>query len=415
MKSGICIPLLYMANTNAADSLHELETSDSSRFPRGVAPAILLDQIRNTVPFIFEGSAPPSRPSFRYLQVILGRKREVDSRVLAELSHAEYFELCLSAHHTTVASFVPTDVDNQIRFRLWHPGLPLETLREMAAIVERSYEWDHSPVSTRSLPVDSSGWQLSGHKGEWLSTAAAAYGALRRKDGDAAAHIAGMIVRELQREAEAYSQARADRQGLNLLKAATLIAHNLGDLDRVIDLWKLPEGDPLRDATYKAGIEGSSRFGGALVAAGLLNKAYMAVENHRHFALRTPKCLRVSSDLLLPIGPFFDSWGEKVAKHPALEPGQVAEVAEALVLGWERLGGASKDPGSAPVGYVRALAGMLEAFPGGLSRLSQSLPAKTTRILKAGTLRALLSVSRKRFEDQWAHMALNFKPNRNLT
>ena len=48
--------------------------------------------------------------------------------------------------------------------------------------------------------------------------------------------------------------------------------------------------------------------------AGALNKDVMATENHRFLALRKPRALRASRELLLPIGPFFESWGRTVAR-----------------------------------------------------------------------------------------------------
>ena len=82
-------------------------------------------------------------------------------------------------------------------------------------------------------------------------------------------------------------------------KSATVIAHNLGDLDRVLEAWNVPDEDPLKVEVYKAGHERPERFGGTLLEAGNLNKAIMADENHRNFALRKPKCLRRSADYLI--------------------------------------------------------------------------------------------------------------------
>ncbi len=142
----------------------------------------------------------------------------------------------------------------------------------------------------------------------------------------------------------------------------------------------------------------------SLVEAGALNKAQMALENHRHFALRAVKSLRRSADLMLPIGPFFDDWGRVVARHPLLSPTDVAEIVEALVLGWVRLGKTPDAP--VPLGYPRALAGILDAFPGGMSALSKLIPAKLERDLKAGPLRTLIQVPQSRFEEHRASFAI---------
>src|SRR5438046_876031 len=103
--------------------------------PRGVSPSILLAQTKNTVPFIFDRDflTAPAREN-SYLHALLELDKSVTAlarsgdagtplKTSPQLTHSQYFELCLAAHHATVASFVPTDVDNQIRFRLWHPAL----------------------------------------------------------------------------------------------------------------------------------------------------------------------------------------------------------------------------------------------------------------------------------------------------
>ncbi len=373
--------------------------------PRGVSPEILLSQVRNTAPFIFEdkmrAEADPSLHHLRTLQELATQKSSV------ELNHVEYFRLCLSAHHATVATFVPTDVDNQIRFRLWHPTLPVATLVEMAQIVLESHDWDSCRVSTRWVRSPRSGIILSGHHGEWFSTAAGAYGSLRKREPATAQRLMDAILAEMNCHAQVFEDFREVRDGIGLLKTATLIAHNLGDLDRVMDQWNLPQNDPLRLAAFKAGHEDLGRFGGVLQRAGGLNKAYMADENHRHFALREAKPLRKSADLLLPMGPFFDDWGKTVARHTELTPEQVGLVTECLVNGWERQQKVAAG-GNPPVGYARSLAGILDAFPGGFAKLGRYIPARVERSLKAGPLRALCAISKTRFEEQWAKSALTW-------
>ena len=326
-----------------------------------------------------------------------------------ELSHREYFELCLSAHFATVSSFVPTDVDNPIRFRLWSPVLPLADIEAMCDLVLEAHEWDCRAVSTRWVEAPGFRLPVSGHMGEWFSTAVAAYGALVKKNPPRARHVAERILEEVEREAALYLELKKRGDGIALLKASTLIAHNLGDLDRVVDMWRLPDTDPFKRLAYKAGHEDPSRFQRALFEAGSLNKAFMADENHRHFVLRGPKCLRPHPELLLPIGPFFDEWGSRVARHSAMSSEEIGEVAEALVDGWEWFRRKKPEGGARPpVGYGRALSGILESFPGGMTRLSKSLPARIARSLKSGELRNFLSIPRHRFEEQWNRMPFNF-------
>jgi len=379
-----------------------LERNESKPAPviqpasRGIAPRALLDQVGNTAPYLFvEGRAGLARRDH------LGVIADFDERLASPptspspskddgLTGLEYFQLCVAAHWTTVATFVPTDVDNQIRFKLWNSNLPTPELVQMSEWTLAIRSWDSRLLSRRFVEVQ--GEILSGHDGEWFSVAAAAYGVLRRRAPEQAAVMAGAILEEVQKHARIFERLtrlpKNTANGLMLLKASTLIAHNLGDLARVFEQWNIPADDPL------VGEPGRSPF---LVAAGALNKSMMAVENHRHFALRKPRALRRSPDLLVGIGPFFDDWGRLVARHPALSKEDVAEVVEALHDGWARLAGTA--------GYVRAIAGILESFPGGLEALCRYLPAKLARTLRAGEFRQLSSVSRERFEDKWSQTA----------
>jgi hypothetical protein len=367
-----------------------MASNNSRTPPRGIAPETLLDQLKNTIPFVFElGFAPKaSEPHLKFL-----RQPEIDAT-----NAVQYFKLCLAAHHASVASFVPTDVDNQIRLKLWHPSLSAEVLAQMSDLVTESLQWSFTSVSTRVVKGPESNELLSGHHGEWFSTAVAAYAALRKKDPVRSQEMCDRIINEVKREAALFTELKNAGDGIGLLKASTLIAHNLGDLDRVIEMWELSENDSLRKAVFKAGHKNPTVGGKALIEAGALNKAYMAVENHRHFALRASRCLRRSADLLLPIGPFFDDWGATVAKHPALSPEDIGDVVEKLIDGWERL--------KAPVGYARAIAGIEREFAGGYTRLSLYVPARLSKTLRAGSLKTLCIVPRARFENQWIQWAL---------
>jgi hypothetical protein len=392
--------------------------------PRGVAPKILIEQVRNTAPFLFLFSKETLAASgVSYIKNIVDTDEMLQRSDLTQLPHLEYFKLCLSAHYSTVATFVPTDVDNQIRSRLWGPSVPLETLEAMADLVLESRNWDTQLVSTRWISSRKTpSIQLGGHDGEWLSTAAGAYGALRKRSPDKAAEIAAAIIWELQKSADLFKEFRDCKDGVSLLISSALIAHNMGDLDRVLDMWNVENSDPLKQAVYKVAhipstIEEpsapkkslfpahSARFGGQLLAAGHLNKTMMALENHRHFALRRARPLRNSTDFLIGIGPFFDEWGARVASHPSLSGEEKGLIAETLINGFEFL--ASKS-GPTPVGYARALTGMIERFPGGLQSLSSNLPAKLARTLKAGPLRTYCVIPKARFEEQMAQAALRF-------
>jgi hypothetical protein len=170
-----------------------------------------------------------------------------------------------------------------------------------------------------------------------------------------------------------------------------------------MDMWELSSDDRLKLEFYKLGVEPFDsnkklRYLGRLWVAGELYKsslgssagelvgASMALENHRHFALRKPRCLREKPDFLIPIGPFFDDWGKRVAQELSAEPLQ--EVVEALTHGWGRL--------PKTWGYERALQGILEVHP----RIPVEVPRNSRSVHKA------FKVSRERFEKLWATEAV---------
>lgn len=378
-----------------------------------IDPRLLVDQVKNTVPFVFEPGFEPSprAPHLRALRAfdVSGEIPGVD---LQSPEGLYYLNLC--AHHASVAGFVPTDVDVHIRQKMWQPTLSSDSLRRMVESVIESAQWSERQVSSRGLvdPFDSAR-TLSGHQGEWLSTAAAAYGALLRRPEESTDHrhtVMSMILSEVEREAAIYAYYRSQRQGIELLKAATLIAHNLGDLDRVIEAWAMPSGDPLKQAVYKLGQapEGATRASEArtlCAEAGELNRRFMANENHRHFALRPVRCLRRRAEFLLPIPPFLEEWGERLARSTDLVESEKSEIASALVLGFQKLGGAV-------IGYARALVGLERGFVGGASRLQKLMPSRLERELRGGALRRAMSESESTFVARLAASALKSLPVR---
>jgi hypothetical protein len=352
----------------------------------GIAPDNLLGQVRVTAPFLFEGEPPAADGPLRYIR----RLRDADGR---GLGGADYYALCLSAHWATAGTFVPTDVDNAIRWKLWQEASPA-LISAQTDLVLDALGWDYAPVTGRRV-AGPKGEPLSTHEGTWFSVAVGAYAACRAKLPARAAEVLRAMRAEADREAAIFAALADAGDGVAVLKACALVAHNFGDLDRVADQWELPADDALRAALYDAAKPGASLYGGLLGWAGELNKRFLSADNHRHYPLRAPKCLRRSADLLIPVGPFFDDWGRAVARHPALSREDAAEVARALIDGWVRM--------HEPVGYARALAGILEAFPGGRQALGKLLPGADRRALESGPLKAALDVPRERFEAQWAN------------
>lgn len=364
-------------------------------FPRGVSPKILFTHIKNTAPFIFNDNCA-SNSQTRYLGILKHIDQWLSKFPETELDHAAYFELCVAAHWATVATFVPTDVDNQIRFKLWHPALPLESLFSMVSLVEEALLWDSTPVSTRWVKSPLTHDLLSGHNGEWFSISVAAYGALRKRHPERAQALAEIILKELDRQLQVFNDFREVRDGIGSLKAATVIAHNAGDFVRVMDMWNFSEEDFLRKE-FKLR-ESYSHLNGAFPILSNLNKQYMAPENHRNFALRKPKALRTHPSLLLPLGPFLDDWGRAMTQSPHLNEFDLSEITQSLFDGWVYL--------KTSLGYARALAGMETGIQGGLSQLCKLVPSKMAKQLSSGKLRTITSVSQARFESQWNQFGL---------
>ena len=354
---------------------------------RGIAPEKLLELVKNTVPFLFTEKSPETP----YTKIFL-------SPLPAKFSHFEYFSLCLFAHYTTVASFVPTDVDNQIRKNLWDQKLPLPVLQQMAELTLASLDWDFRPLTARFQ--EAGNFYVSGHQGEWFSVAVGAYAACRNSFPELSETILARILGELEQEAKLFRQLKREKNGLGLLRACTLMAHNLGDLDRVIDQWELPDADPLRVKAYKLGHKENRLFPHQqeLLEAGALNKAFMASENHRHYPLRKVKALRTSLSYFLPIGPFFFEWGKHIGSM--LEERDVGETLEALLDGFTRL----SSPQVPLYGYARAIAGIQSEQ----KHWADLLPNKAAKLLQKGLIPEINRASPRDFDQVWAKKALHF-------
>lgn len=365
---------------------------------RGIAPELLLSQVRSTAPYLFDDLSSAPRLSESPPVVLV---RELDRAMPESLSHFEYFRLCLCAHYSTCATPVPTDVDNQIRRKLWAPGMPLVTALEMSQLVLDSHGWDFTPLSNRSsYGAAGTEWEhtpLNGHRGEWFTVASAAYAALghyKANDAKLRRHaLLEAIAQETDRHSQIFGSLWRAKDGIGALKASASIAHNFGDLDRVIEMWDVPIADPLRLHFYKLTTsafdpERKLRYLGRLWTAGELYKSVidgssMALENHRHFALRKPRALRSRPELRIPLGPFFDDWGAQVATM--LDGESLREVFDALVHGSERM------PNT--FAYPRALHAIGHAHP----ELLETLPKH---------VRAMLAAPRADSEARWSAVAL---------
>jgi hypothetical protein len=297
------------------------------------------------------------------------------------------FELRLAAHYATVATFVPTDVDAHIRHHSWVSVHDAEVFAQARACVDEAAARDAGVVSARVTEG------LSGHDGEWLSVRAGALGrALVLGLDDEAERLATQLDAELDREQRVFAAALdSGAPAMITLALAATIAHNLGDLSRVVDAWpRAARAEEFRARYSRLGHADGARFGSELVVAGALNKELMALENHRFLALRKPRGLRRSRALLLPVGPWFDAWGEAVCRSECLDGPDRAEVVAALVELHLRA--------PAQEGCLRALAGIHRVTRGGLSSYGAALPARLRKELGRGQIRAAIDVAQARFE-----------------
>lgn len=350
--------------------------------PAGIAPKLLLDQVKNTASWAF--AIEPRLPVIDVLE----RAPEIDQRWQRGEDAESYLALQLAAHFTTVATFVPTDVDQRIRQHAW-ATLSGRALASAVDRVEEVTRWDVRPVSERHIVVGDD--VLAGHQGEWFSVMAGALGrALALGDATVVERTSGWIEAELAREARLVAHARRESPDQELLAIVTTVAHNLGDLSRVVDTWRpdLQEGD-LGRRYRRLGHEDGERFDGHFVYAGDLNKRFMALENHRFLPLRIPRALRRERAFLLPFGPYFHGWGQRIATTPLMTDPERAEVLLALLrLHEQRLD---------EQGCLRAIAGLHRAFPGGIDRLARLLPAGSSVSTQRAGVRQALRVEEKDF------------------
>jgi hypothetical protein len=346
--------------------------------PEGIAPSLLRKQVENTAAWsLAPEQKNPAAP-------VLLDALNVEAQWRKNADPLGYLRFLLAAHYSTVATFVPTDVDTRIREHAW-TSLPREHLTQAVDIALVASTWDIRPVSVRYVEVE--GALLSGHRGEWFSVIAGALGrALVLADSAAIERTTSFIDDEIAREQRQFEAAQKSGDPQLLLSTATIIAHNLGDLSRVVDTWK-PEhqASALGQKYHRLGFQDGSPF----LAATELNKERMALENHRFLTLRVPRGLRRAHSLLLPVGPYFYGWGKTIGKTALLDDDERAEVLLALLQMHARR--------TEERGCLRAIAGIDQSAPGGLSRLTKLLPAREQSLALLGGVREALRQSEAAF------------------
>jgi len=347
----------------------------------GIANSILVEQVRNTAAWLW------GTPSAAPLVALFDAACDEPESPADGLAGIRRLRLRLAAHYATVATFVPTDVDAHIRHHHWMAIDDPNVFAAAHACIDEAAERDAALVSARVTDG------VSGHDGEWFSVRAGALGrALSLGLADDALALAARIDAELDREEQLFTAAvTRDAPARTTLALATALAHNVGDLSRVVDAWpKALAAHDYRARYSRLGHVDGAESRPAFVLAGNLNKEIMAHENHRFLALRKPRALRRSRVLLLPVGPWFDDWGEQIGRSALLDDGDRVEVVGALIdlhLSSPR-----------QQGCLRALAGIHRTTRGGLSSYAAELPARIRKEALRGQIRDALDVSPEHFE-----------------
>jgi len=368
-----------------------------------IGPSTLIGLVENTAPWLFDRETPPQaaapRPAdvppgpLQWREILRAGARLESSAEPSAAQRTDYFALCLAAHFASAATYVPTDVDTKIRRALWREAIGSDELARMRALALGLERWDLSTVSARRVAVEGEGI-VSGHDGERLSVLCGGLVASRAAhDDDGARELEAAIDAELAREARAFARVEKTAGAeLDLLRLASVLTHNAGDVMQGL-------GDAPEPRFADLARSGAARYGGAFARAALLYREILAAEGHRNYPLRQARALRRAASLLLPIAPFLDAWGARVARHAELGPAERAEVVAALAQGTQKVAG--------QVGYFRALAGFAAAHPRGLEapELAAHWPVSARRALREPELRKRVAVSRESFEKSVAKRA----------
>jgi hypothetical protein len=377
----------------------------SARAIRGfVAPQTLLNEVRNTAPWLPAREPGPGgvlergRGEFGFLQVLAGsRAKGSPDRPDDHDRILDYFALCLACHHATVATFVPTDVDTKIRGLLWRLIKDPAELDSMIEMTETFCSWDVASVSRRTVNVPDLGL-FAGHHGERLSVQVAALGrAIHLGRTDLASRMREGIRAELERESRGLRTLLAQQADLDVLRMAAVMTHNAGDIDQSVSFWPLsPAHTEAAEDIKRLAHENTRPWDGSFALAARIYKATLSPEGHRNYPLRPIRSLRQSYDFLIETAPFLDDWGERMARDPRLQEAERSEILEALVMGCRKIQGQR--------GYQRAIAGMLQGLGSRVEAVVSGMPARARSEFKSAELRKAVAVPRVSFESSMKSM-----------
>ncbi len=363
-----------------------------------IAPQTILELVRNTAPFLpafpIESAPLPElgEGPLGFLRILAAAPSVLERGANPEEELLNYFAVCIAAHHATVATFVPTDVDTKIRGLIWRKVRDRDLLRSLIDLTLKMGAWSLDGISTRATTLGDWG-PVSGHNGEWLSVITAGLGrALKLGDDEYAEKAATAVDAELRRETDSFAFA-FKKNGLELdtLRLAASLTHNLGDVDQAISFWTMETmTNSCRARFHRLAHENNRPYNGTFQTAALLYKEAMSAEGHRHYPLRHVKALRRSADLLLPLGPFLDDWGGVIGSHPSLNSLERAEVLDEMIRGCRKIAGQQ--------GYYRAVAGFQSKARSAFDTAVGLLPNASRKELKDSAFQKQIAVQQGSFE-----------------
>ena len=320
----------------------------------------------------------------------------------------EYFLLCLSAHWGSVMTFVPTDVDNKIRIKLWNDTEKRSVIEKMIKAVLHLPKWDMSCVSRRTFK-DQEWGHLSGHNGEYLTVLGGALGCCNFRGWfDLIEIVENKIDEELARENQIFNKYVALKgKEIDLLKVSAIITHNVGDLLRAIGMWNCDLSVIIKYKKKYMMILNKNDKGYHFFEAGLIYKEFSVHDNGRHLVLRDPKFLRNSEEYLLPIGPFFEEWGEMIGRNPTLKEEDIISIINSLLDGAERI--------PLQKGYTRALAGMNRTLPKGVKEFDKKIQKQGLKMLRLLKIEEESKISTESFYQRLSKRVRSYLKEINLS
>ena len=377
-----------------------------------IGPRTLVGLVENTAPWLFDGSHPetgqlPATAGERvsdhagnalgWWTILRNGHLLRATEQPTPADYADYFALCVAAHFGSVATYVPTDVDAKIRHALWLDQKDPSELGRMRTLALELGTWRITGVSARTVTIDGYG-VFSGHDGERLSVLGGGWiGHATVGDLASAECFEAAMDAELRREADAFDALSRERgRELETAGLAAILTHNAGDVMQALGAKPariIPEERRERYADLAR--ERFERYGGAFGRAAEIYRSLMAAEGHRNYPLRELKELRRSPELLLPMSPFLDAWGERIATWKGFDDAARANIVSALVVGCKKVAGQEA--------YFRALAGFDRAYPGGLAArsLTQHFGTAVRKGLEEAGMRQKLAVRRESFESRY--------------